>query len=184
MNEVINAIKSRRSIRRFKPEQVRDEEIEAIIEAAIHAPSGHNEQPWHFTVIQNKDLIDHFSNVTKKAMAESKVPWIAALGKNEKLHLFYNAPTVIVVSGKKGSYSPLIDCSAATQNMLLAAHSLGLGACWIGLINLIFKMEEEVKKLSLPHGYEPYFAVALGYPDLEKPPRPIERKKDVVNYIK
>lgn len=184
LNEVIETIKTRRSIRRFKPDQIKDEELQAIIDAAIHAPSGHNEQPWHFTVIQNKDLIDHFSVVTKKAMAKSEVPWIAAMGKNEKLHLFYNAPTLIVVSGRKDSYSPLIDCSAATQNMLLAAHSIGLGACWIGLINFMFSIEEEVKKLSLPDGYEPYFAVALGYPDLDKPLRPIERKRDVINYIK
>ncbi|MCG0275468.1 MAG: nitroreductase [Thermosediminibacteraceae bacterium] len=184
MNEVINAIKTRRSIRRFLPEQIKDEEIQAIIEAAIHAPSGHNEQPWHFTVIQNKELIDHFSLVTKKAMAESEVEWIAAMGRNEKLHLFYNAPTIIVVSGRKNSYSALIDCSAATQNMLLAAHSLGLGACWIGLTSFLFKIEEEVKKLSLPDGYEPFFTVALGYPDPAKQPRPIERRRNVVNYIR
>lgn len=184
MNEILNVIKTRRSIRRFLPEQIKDEEIQTIIEAAIHAPSGHNEQPWHFTVIQNKELIDHFSNVIKKLMAESEVEWIASMGRNEKLHIFYNAPTVIVVSGRKNAYSALIDCSAATQNMLLAAHSIGLGSCWIGLIRFLFKIEEEVRKLALPEGYEPFFAVALGYPDPTKQPRPIERKRDVVNYIK
>ncbi|MGB9840572.1 nitroreductase family protein [Thermovenabulum sp.] len=184
MNEFINLIKTRRSIRRFLPEQIKDEELQTIIDAAIHAPSGHNEQPWHFTVIQNKELLDHFNAVIKKLMSESGVDWISAIGRSEKSHIFHHAPTVIIVSGKKGAYSALVDCSAATQNMLLAAHSMGIGSCWIGLVNFLFKIKEEVQKLSIPEGYEPFYAIALGYPDPSFQPRQIERKKDVVNYIK
>ncbi|CAM0496379.1 nitroreductase family protein [Thermoanaerobacter kivui] len=184
MNEVISAIKTRRSIRKFKPEQIKDEELNLILEAAIYAPSGHNEQPWHFTVIQNKELIDHFSRVTKEAMAKSDIDWISSMGRSEKLHLFYNAPTLVVVSGRKDAYSPLADCCAAIQNMLLAAHSIGLGSCWLGLTSFLFEMEEEVAKLNLPEGYKPYFTVALGYPDLKKELKTPERKKDVVNYIR
>ena len=99
MNEVLETIKNRRSIRKYSSEQIKNEELDMILESAIYAPTGHNDQPWHFTVIQNKELIDEMSVESKKLMAESPVDWMAKMGRAENLHLFYNAPTVIVVSG-------------------------------------------------------------------------------------
>ena len=184
MNTVIETIKNRRSIRRYLAEQIKESELEAIIEAGIFAATGHNDQPWHFTVIQNSDLINYISEKTKENMAKSPVDWIAQMGGNERLNLFYKAPTIVVVSGKEGTYSPLTDCSAAIQNMAVAAESLNIGSVWVGLVSYFFEDREEVKKLNIPEGYIPYYALCLGYKDTTKPVAVPERKRDVVNYIK
>lgn len=183
MNEVIENIKKRRSIRKYLPDQIKESELDAIIEAGIYAPSAHNDQSWHFTVIQNKELIDFISDKTKKSMASSEVEWIAKMGKNEKLHIFYNAPTVIIVSGRDEAYSSLIDCSAATENMILAAESLNIGSCWNGLAKFFFGQQSEMGKLNIPEGYIPFYAVTFGYKQVT-PSRAIERKVNVVNYIR
>lgn len=180
-NETLETIKKRRSIRKFKEDQIKKEELDAILEAAIYAPTGHNDQPWHFTVIQNKNLLNTISALTNEAMRKSEVKWIAKLGEKNR-HIFFNAPTVVIVSGRKNGYSPLTDCSAAIQNMLLAAESLNIGSLWNGLVELFFKMDQ-VKELNIPEGFEPYYAVALGYKDCEQPKTP-ERNKDVYSYIK
>ena len=70
MNEVLKAIKERRTTRKFKPEQIKEEELQSIIEADLYAPSGTNQQPWHFTVIQNKDLIDQMDFEAKEVLSK------------------------------------------------------------------------------------------------------------------
>ncbi len=183
MNEVIENIKSRRSIRKYKSEQIKDKELEIILESAIYAPTGHNDQPWYFTVIQNKELIDEMSVECKRIMSDLPIEWIARMGKAEHLHIFYEAPTVVVVSGKEDATSPIPDCSAAIQNMMLAAESMDIGSCWIGLARFFFKNEDNVKRLEIPEGYKPYYGVCLGYKGSSSNKAP-ERNKDVVNYIK
>lgn len=183
MNEVLETIKNRRSIRKYLPEQIKDEELDMILKSAIYAPTGHNDQPWHFTVIQNKELIDEMSAESKKIMATLPVDWIAKMGKAEHLHIFYNAPTVIIVSGKEDATTPLPDCCAATQNILLAAECIDIGSCWIGLVRFFFENEENIGRLGIPEGYKPYYAVSLGYKASSNNLAP-ERNRDVVNYIK
>lgn len=206
MNTVLENIKSRRSIRKYLPDKIKQEELDTILEAGIYAPTAHNDQPWHFTVIHNKELIDHMDTETKKNMANAPVDWVKNMGKNDELRIFHNAPTVIVVSGRKDALAPLIDSSAAVQNMLLAAKSLDIGSCWIGLAKFFFQnpenaekldlasfsqtiiegmyIPENASKLNIPDEYEPYFAVTLGYPaDSKDIPAP-KRKRDVVDYIK
>lgn len=183
MNPILENIKNRRSTRKYLPTQIKDEELELIIEAGIYAPSGHNDQPWHFTVIQDKELIDFMSEESKKVMAELPVDWIAAMGKSETLNIFYHAPTVIVVSGKKDATSPFADCCAAIQNMLLAAESMDIGSCWIGLARFFYENPENLKKLNIPEDYEPHYSVSFGYKAVSTPKAP-ERNRNVVNYIK
>ncbi|HOA77632.1 MAG TPA: nitroreductase family protein, partial [Thermosynergistes sp.] len=84
MNEVLEVIKRRRSIRKYLPDQIKDEELNTILEAAIFAPSGHNEQPWHFLVIQDKELIDRMSEKAKEAMTRSDIDWIVKIGQNTR----------------------------------------------------------------------------------------------------
>lgn len=163
MNTVLNTIRNRRSVRAYKGEQIKEEELQLILDAALWAPSAHNSQPWHFTVVQDAELIQHMSDVSTREMAKSSIPWIARMGQSGR-GIFYNAPTVIVVAGKKEEFlDPIVDCSAAVQNLLLAAESLDIGSCWIGLVQFFFEDEEEVKQLGLPEGYEPFYAVCLGY---------------------
>ncbi|WP_411680239.1 nitroreductase family protein [Clostridium thailandense] len=184
MNEVLNAIKNRRSVRAYLPTQIKQEDLDLIIESGIYAPSGHNDQPWHFTVIQNKEIIQHISDKSKELMTKSQIDWIKNIGLNSKMNLAYDAPTLIIVSGNKNALSPKVDCSAAIQNMLLAAESLNIGSVWIGLITFFFKLEDEIKKLGIPDGYEPYYGVALGYKLLNKELTAPKRNLNVVNYIR
>lgn len=182
-NPVLDAIKNRRSIRKYLPDPLKDAELAAILEAGSYAPSAHNEQPWHFTVICKKELLDRISEKTKELMAAQDTDWIKAMGQNPDLHIFYKAPVVVLVSTRIGAMSPKVDCAAAIQNMLLAAESLDIGSCWIGLARYYFSLQEELPLLGIPEGYEPFYAVTLGY-KAQRPSRALPRKKDTVNYIR
>ncbi|MDF2880615.1 MAG: nitroreductase [Clostridiaceae bacterium] len=183
-NNVLETIMNRRSIRNYKDEQLSEEETQAILDAGIQAPSANNSQSWHFTVIQNKNLIDFISDKSKEVMRKSDNENIVKVGQSG-VNIFYNAPTVVIVSGKEEVQSSLVDCSAAIENMLIAAESIGVGSVWIGFVRFFFSLREEVKRLDLPKGYVPYYAVALGHKkDDNKITGPSNRNKNVVNYIK
>ncbi len=184
MNLVLETIKKRRSVRRFRPEQITEEEMNALIESALWAPSGHNTQPWHFLIVQDREKIDQMSSATIKKMASSSIDWVRKLAAKDGYHLFHSAPTVVVVSGKQSDdeFLPVIaDCSAAIQNMLLAAESLDIGTCWIGLTSFLFEDDEEVASLKIPEGYRPLYTVAVGYKSSEFSPAPPSRKTDTVS---
>ncbi|NHV05949.1 MAG: nitroreductase family protein [Thaumarchaeota archaeon] len=169
--DVIEAIKSRRSIRSYKKEDVSDEDLNKILEAATWAPSAGNLNPWEFIVIKDEE--------NKKKLSE------AALEQ----YFISEAPVVVVVCanvtrtssvyGERGKRLYCIqDCAAATQNLLLAAHSLGYGTCWVGA----FDDQEVAKLLKLPSNVIPLAIVPIGKPK-EKPvtPRRLPLSK-VVHY--
>lgn len=186
MNEVLKTIKERRTTRKFEDKQIAQSEVEKIVEAGLFAPSGHNQQPWHFTVVQNKELLNEISEATKEVGKMSSNDILKKLSSNENLQIFYNAPTVIFVSGDSKSLTSRDDCSAAIQNMLLAAESLDIGGCWSGFVSLLFnsdKVEEYKKKLDIPDGYIPYYGVCLGYKGVKLTNAP-QRKENTVTYIK
>jgi nitroreductase len=184
MNEVLKAIKSRRSIRSYRPEQISREELDLIIEAGIYAPYGPPAQPWHFTVVQSPEAIRRINAVSKDAMAKSNVEWIKKFGSNPDIDITHKAPTLIVVSGKKDSLTALTDCSAAVENMLLAAESLNIGSIWLGFAMFCFQSEGEAAKLGIPEGYAPVHTAAFGYKAQDTQPKAPARNYDVVNYIR
>lgn len=186
MNEIIQNILNRRSVRVYSEDQIKQEDLDLIIQAGLFSPSGCNSQPWHFTVLQNKELINELNIESKKELLKSKNEYFKNFATNEKYNIFYNAPTVIIVSGEKAAIVPEIDCAAATENMMLAAESLDIGSCWIGLVTFLFKSNrgaEYSKKLEIPEGYEPYYAITLGYKKIANP-KPQPRRENTVNYIK
>ncbi|PAB57890.1 nitroreductase [Anaeromicrobium sediminis] len=186
MNETLQVIKNRRSTRKFKPEQIKEEELEAILEAGIYAPSAHNDQPWNFTVIQNKELMEELNVESKEKCKDFPDELIRKMANNERFNIFYGAPTVIIVSGRDNAIMPQVDCAAATENMLLAAESLDIGGCWNGFVSFLFNSEkgdEYKEKLNIPRGYTPYYGVALGYKKVRVFNAPA-RKGNVVQYIK
>jgi nitroreductase len=183
MNEVLKTIKKRRSVRKYQDEQIKDEELDKILESAIYAPNGSNTQSWHFTVIQNKDMINQINDGAKEVMKEIDVPWIANMARSDDFNIFHHAPTVIIVSAKKDTLTPTEDCSAATQNMLLAAESMDIGSCWIGFAKFYFLKGENMKKFNIPEGNEVQFGVALGYKVNENPKAPT-RNRNVFTYFR
>ena len=99
MNETLEVIKKRRSIRRFKLEQIPDSELQEILDCALCAPNARNQQKWHFTVIQNKDVLDRMENVMKENMVNSGIAFLAKRARDPDHHPFNNAPTLILVTG-------------------------------------------------------------------------------------
>jgi len=184
MNEVLKVIKSRRSVRSFLSEQIGQAELDMIVEAGMYAPSGHNTQPWYFTVIQNRDVINNINKVAKEVMTGVDNEWIKNAGRNPDYDITYKAPTLIVISGKKDAVTSRIDCAAATQNMLLAAESLKIGSVWLGFATFCFMRSGEAEKIDIPEGYEPYYAAAFGYKAQDSQSPAPTRNTDVVKYIK
>lgn len=186
MNETLKNIRNRRSTRAFLPEQLKDEEMQNIIESGIYAPSATNKQPWHFTVIQSKDMIDRLSDAFKIIASKSDNEYIRRFADNERFHVFYKAPTVVLVSGEEKNEYASVDCAAAVENMLIAAESLEIGSCWIGLIAYLLNSEEArefVKELGIPEGFKQIHAICLGYKKIIITTAPA-RKENTVNYIK
>lgn len=184
MNEVLQAIKSRRSVRKYKEDQIKEEELDAILEAGMYAPTAGNEQPWHFTVVQNPELLRHINEKVREQMVKSEHEMLRRMGSNPAFQATYDAPTLIIVSGKKDGMAWQADCSAAIQNMMLAAESLNLGSVWLGMLKQLFLLEDEVAKLGIPVGYEPFYGVSIGYKVNEKSAEAPKRNRDVVNYIR
>ena len=182
MNQIIETIKNRRSVRRYKREELRKEELDAIIEAGLFAPSAINQQSWHFTVIRNRDVIDRLNLNVKGLLHTHSDEHVRGFAKMDKFHVFYNAPAVVLVSLEQKALVPLSDCSAAIQNMLLAAESLGIGSCWVGMTSVYFTDESHNADFGIPEGFLPRYAVCLGYPDAPKGNAP-KRREGTVNYI-
>ncbi|MCB2290152.1 nitroreductase family protein [Clostridium sp. CS001] len=182
-NEVLKAIKNRKSTRKYKEEQISEEELQIILAAGIQAPSANNSQSWHFTAVQDKGMINFISDKSKEEMLKSDNEGMVKMGKSA-VNIFYDAPTLIIVSGREEDKSSLVNCCAAIENMLIASESINLGTVWVGLSGFFFTLSDEVKKLKLPNGYKPFYAIAIGYKSNESILEPSKRNKDVINYIR
>jgi nitroreductase len=185
MNETLEAIKNRRSIRKYRAEQIGDAELKAIMEAAINAPSAMNQQKWHFTVIQNREMLARLADIIQQSMLKSPIPFFVERAKSPGFNVFYRAPTVIIITADEKAHFTEFDCGAATENIAVAAESLNLGSCVIGLTSHLFASEkaDEIKKeLGIPEGYKFIISIALGYKDISPPVPP--KNRDVINYIK
>lgn len=184
-NEVLDTIKRRRSTRNFLPTQISGEALAAIIEAGQYAPHGGDES-WHFTAIQNADILESLNRLAKQYASTCGFPWLEDLGRNAAFHSLYHAPTAILVSGDDPGVCSEADTAAATQNLLLAAESLGISSCWAYFPTQAFLTEEGAamrEALGVPEGYRVYSAVMLGY-SAGEPVAPPSRKPGTVTYIK
>ncbi len=185
MNETLKTILNRRSIRAYQPEQIKEPELQAILEAGRFAPSGMNTQPWHFSVIQQKELLEKINATVKEGLLKSGNPQFVERAKNENFSIFYHAPTLIIVSADPKVATPQYDSAIAMGYMFLAAASLGVGSCWINAISMTFNAESGkamANSLAIPDGYTIYSAGAFGYPAGEIPAPP-QRKEGTVSLI-
>jgi nitroreductase len=167
---VISNIKTRRSVRNYADRPVSHEVIESIIDAGIHAPTGLGMQPWRFVVIKDKAIMKQMSNHCKPKLLkqlegvniDAAVQFKNML-KTEKFDIFYNAPVLIIVLGNKNAPTADFDCSMCAQNMMLAAHSMGLGSCWIGTACLVQDNPEMLNKLKIPADFKVVAPIIFGY---------------------
>jgi len=154
--EAMDAILSRRSIRKYKAEPIPEKIVNQLLEAAMSAPSAHNEQPWHFVLITERSILE-------------EIP---------KFHPYSNmlneSPLAITVCGNLQQESKkkfwVQDCSAATQNILIAAQAKGLGAVWLAVYPIKKRVLGVQKLLALPEYVIPLCLVSVGYPAERKPP--------------
>ena len=130
-NEVLENIKSRRSVRTYTEQQVSAGDLNLILEAAAYAPSGMNFQTWHFTAIQDAAVLTELNEKIKGAFAKSDDPHLQERGHSETYCCYYHAPTLVIVSNEPTRWWASMDCACALQNIFLAAKSLGIGSCWI-----------------------------------------------------
>ena len=159
-NTTLETIMTRTSVRKYADRPVEKEKIEAMLRAGMAAPTAVNKQPWHFVVVNDK----------------AKLNELAA--SNPRAGMLKSAPLAVVVCGDmdkalqgKGQAYWIQDCSAATENILLAAHSMGLGAVWTG----VYPMEDRIKPLSkmlkLPETVIPLCTIVIGYPAEQPTPK-------------
>jgi len=158
--DTLEAILTRRSVRKYQDRMVEPERLQMLLKAAMSAPSALNEQPWQFVVINDRSLFEKIMQV---------YPYAGMLK---------SAPLAILICGdlglEKASGNWVLDCSCAAQNLLLAAHAIGLGAVWSGIYPETDRMEALSSLLNLPDWVRPLALVGIGYPD-GVPPTPPER---------
>lgn len=186
MNETIKIITERRSLRTYTQEQIKEEELQTILDAGMYAPSAMNQQSWHFTAIQCKDKIHKINEECRNIFLKSGNKNFEERAKSENFDLFYNAPTLIIVSGKKDNIAPEIDCAIALQNMFLAAESINIGSCWIHGVTTLENSEggkNLIKELGIPEDYKIVGSGVFGY-KASGSPEPAPRKEHTVNIIK
>jgi nitroreductase len=168
MDNIIDIIKFRRSIRQYLDKPVSREIIDKLIEAAKWAPSGMNEQPWGFIVVQDRPLIKELSDraipyINKLIEGNPKYIRYKKRMKVRDFSIFYHAPCVVMVIGRVDAFSYQNDCAMAAQNMMLAASSMGIGSCWIGMMNVLNEDKWFREKFQLPENYRVVAPIALGY---------------------
>ena len=143
MNEVLNAIQARRSTRGFSDVQLTDAEFQVLVDAALASPTARNTQMWHFSVVQNKELLDEFCREAAELMQKNTPAGARGRFDSDSFHMFYHAPTVIFISRPEECDNSFvdIDCGIACENIALAAQGIGLGSVIIGLAKPLFMSE-------------------------------------------
>ena len=160
--DVLKAISERRSHRAYKQEQIPEEVLSAVLRAGLEAPSATNRQPWHYSVVQDAELLQEVHDEAAKMLGKGGSPRFA----DPAFQMFYHAPTVIFIFGQKDFAWTQVDCGIAVENMALAAEGLGIGSVILGLPKPAFKGEkaDELRvRMECPEGYDFVIALALGY---------------------
>lgn len=171
MNSTVSDLISRRSVRRYKTEQVSKELLDQVLQAGIYAPTAMNRQSPIIVVLQNKEDIQQLSKLNAAVMGASHDP-------------FYGAPTVLVVLADANNANAVPDGSLVMGNLMNAAHAVGLGSCWINRAREVFDGDEGkalLEKWGIEGDYIGIGNCVIGYPDEVPEAKP--RKDDYVRYV-
>ncbi len=174
MTNAENVMMNRRSVRSYKAEQIKDEELARILECGLYAPTGRNRQCVITVAVQDKETVELMKKLNASVMGVESDP-------------FYGAPTVIVVFADKDVYTHVEDGSLVMGNLLNASYALGLGSCWIHRAREVFEMPEGkalMKKWGVPENYEGIGNCIVGYSAEEQPLAASPRKEGRVVIVK
>ncbi len=165
-NQFIELIKTRRSCRCYKSEQISDSQLNAVLEAGTYAPTAHGKQDPVIVVVQEPRLMQRLADMNAKVRGVAGNP-------------YYDAPTYVLVFASEDNANAFQDGSCVLENMMLAAHALGLGSCWINREHEMFDTEEGkqlMREMGLKEGLIGIGALSLGLP--AKEPKPAKERKD------
>lgn len=180
---VIENILSRRSIRSYQPEQVKQEQLDLIMKCAINAPSAMNKQSWQVKVVQNQDLLKRMNQGFVEHTIKQNPDQDLSSFQDPKFSIYHNAPTVIFVAREKGNVMSEMDCGLLVQNILLSAEAMDVGTCVLGgLPRYLLEDEALLAELDLPETHELSIAIAIGYKNERPDAKPRDPGK--VSYIR
>jgi len=181
MNEVLKAISERYSCRNFSPEALTQDQLHELVKAALASPSAMNLQPWHIIVVTDKALIEEMDAAAMEHVKKDEAWYKRMMERGGKI--FYDTPCIIFIAADGTDYSTL-DCGIVSQNIALAAHSMGLGSVICGMARIPLngeKGEEFKQRIQLPDGYSFGMSVCVGKIKSGKAPHELDYEK--VTYI-
>ena len=179
MNETLKTIMERNSCRDFKGAPLTDEQIKTLVDAALAAPSALNNQPWRLVVVKDKALIEELDADGMSVLSASadKAGYERIMARGGKM--LYNAPCLVYILGDGSNWATL-DCGILCQNVALAAQSIGLSSCIVGMANVPLtgpRGDEFKKRMGFPDGYEFIIGVLVGAPNTGKEPHELDHSK-------
>lgn len=172
--EAFEVLKNRRSIRKFKPEQISKEELDAVLEAGAYAPTAAGQQKPVILAVQDPETVAELNRMNAIIMCGQ-----------ESVQPYYGAPTIVLILAPKDSIAPVEDCSLIAGNIMNAAYAAGLGSCWIHRNKEMFETAEGkalLAKWNLPENMLGVAGIALGYADCGHP-EAAPRKDDYIRVI-
>ena len=177
---LLEAIHTRRSVRSYAPRRVDEATIRALLQAAVHAPSAMNTQPWGFAVVQDAAQLKRYSDRAKASLAahEAEHPESGryrALLANEDFNIFYDAGTLVVIAVLERGPFAEADAWLAAENLMLAACDVGLGSCCIGFAMAVLNEPATKAELRIPEAGVAVAPIILGYPS--NPPDAVPRNE-------
>jgi nitroreductase len=173
--DVIEAIYHRRSVRAFRTDAVPSEVIDHLVSAAVQAPSAMNLQPWAFLIAEGRTTLWQFSERAKRHLLETMTPDSPFFHYRDRLSepafdIFYGASVLVVTAATSDLAQSAEDCCLGAQNLMLAAHGMGLGTCCIGFARPWLNLAETKAELGLPASYSPIIPIVVGYAKSSAPP--------------
>jgi len=181
--ELDKAIYERRSIRAFTGQPVDADVVLKLIDAANQAPSALNLQPWAFGVYIGRERLRRFSDEAKAHLLATTDPLVELHTRSEQYakpeyDVFYGAETLIVIFATQTRFNPAEDCCLAAQNLMLAAHGLGLGSCPLGFLRPWLNLPDTKRELEVPDTYTAVFPVVIGHPAIT--PEPVHKREPTI----
>lgn len=188
-NLVLETIYSRRSVRKFNGDSVSDEVVGEILRAGTYAPSGCNRQPWRFIVVRNRDKIRKFGMRARQLFVKYNRPSPApdcgvwADLADPEMEVFYGAPLLVLIFSSWDGVTPVRDCSLAAENMMLAASSLGVGSCYVGLGQALSVDRDFLVEIGAPADHKLVAPLIFGYPAEKNLPTPVRNNDVILKWI-
>jgi nitroreductase len=185
--DVIEAIHERWSVRAFTRETVASELVDALVSAAVRAPSAMNLQPWAFVIIEGQDALQSYSDRAKRHLVDTMQSDSPLFQYRDRLasptfDIFYGAPLLIVIAATSSMSQASEDCCLAAQNLMLAAQGMGLGTCCIGFARPWLSLAVTKAELGIPPAYAPITPIVVGHPKTGAPA--VSRKRPEVHWLR